>query len=231
MKLQKWFWGSFFLVAGAVILASGMGYLEGINLLTLALTILLIPIIIKSIRPLNFSGILIPLAVIGILYAEPLGITDLTPWPILLTSVFLSIGLSIIFYSSKRSWCHTHHGEHFDTIINEGDSSVVEVIVNFGSSIKYVNADDFKKGTFRCSFGALKVYFDNATVSPEGAEILLDVSFAGVELYIPKEWHVVSDISANFGGVDEKNRSIGTDGPTVTLRGNISLAGIEIIYI
>lgn len=231
MKLKRFFWGFFFLLAGLAIIAGKLGYLGSINIVTLILTIFLIPIVITSIMHRNFAGILFPLAVIGIFYAKPLGITELTPWPLLLTALFLSIGLSIIFHGPKYSkYFHVVHGENFDTIIDEEDESCVKVDVHMGSSIKYVNAKDFKKGIFHASCGALKVYFDGATVSEEGAEIIVDASLSGVEFYIPREWNVKNEVQATLGGVEEKNKAEGK-GPVVTLKGTVSLSGIEIIYI
>lgn len=207
MKLTKWFWGIFFLLAGVAVIVNQLGYIGSINIFTLVVTILLIPIIIKSITHRNFGGILFPLAFIGILYKDELGITNLTPCPILLTALFLSIGLTIIFekHNDYKKYCKIH-GKDFDEVINVDDDSVFEVKVNFGSSIKYVNSSDFQRGIFNCSF-------------------------SGVELYIPKEWEVVNNVSASLGGIEEKNLSHSKNGPKVILKGNISFAGVEIIYI
>ena len=241
MKNKNWFWGLFFIGAAATIILSRRGYLNNVNLVSLVFTILLIPVIIKSISHVNFLGILFPIAVISIIYAEPLGITDLTPWPVLITAILGSIGLSILF---KKSWPHKHlheyscknfynsnNEENFGEVINCPDDEIIECKVNMGSSIKYVNSDNFKKARLTCSFGALKVYFDNAKPSVDGAEICLDVSFGGVELYIPKEWQIKSNLNASLGGVDEKNRPSNINGPIVFLNGEIKLSGIEIIYI
>lgn len=232
MKMRKWFWGLFFLMAGVGVIINQLGYFGSINLYTLIFTIILIPVMLVSIPRLHFSGILFPLAIIGILYAKPLGIEALTPWSILAAALFLSIGLSILFHRSSRYW-YCRHSEHFDTIINENeeDENQVRVNVHLGSSIKYVNCKHFEKGVFECSLGALKVYFDNAKVSEKGAEIVLDISCSGVELYIPKEWNVVNQANATLGGIEEKNRNMISDGPVVKITGNVSLSGVEIIYI
>ena len=42
MKLSKYFWGLFFIGASAVIITSALGYMEGVNLVSLIFTILLI---------------------------------------------------------------------------------------------------------------------------------------------------------------------------------------------
>lgn len=230
MKVRNWFWGLFFIVAAGLIIANQLGYLTGINLFSLVCIILLIPIIVKSAMHLNFSGILFPIAFLGIIFAEPLGITNLTPWPILAAALFGSIGLQIIF--RPRYHCKwENRNENFDEIIDTPDGTDVSCRVNFGATTKYVNAENYKKGFFSASFGAMKVYFDNAHVE-ESAQIYLDVSFAGVELYVPKNWRIINDTSCSLGGIEEKNGRVMTEkGPTVTIKGRVSFAGVEIIYV
>lgn len=233
--VSKIFWGLFFILSGLLIIVNQLGYFTQINILSLVFTILLIAIIIKSIFHRFFGGIFFPLAMIGIIYAEALEITSITPWPILITAFFLSIGFSIMFHKKNRFslfYNHSHDNhEHFDTIINENDDSIVETHVSFGSSIKYVNSNNLKRANFSCSFGALKIYFDNTILDENGAEIHLNASFSGVELYIPKNWTVVFSASTNLAGIDEKNRSTPDGKNTVTLIGDISLSGVEIIYV
>lgn len=231
MKSKKVFWGIYFILAGAGIIMNQLGYFGDMNLWTILFLIFLIPIILKSMIHLNFAGILFPLALIGILFAKELGITALTPWPLLVTALFMSIGLSMIFHKKRHYGCYQIHEEHFSNIINQEDENDVEVSVNFGSSIKYVNSKQFEKGYFHCTCGALKVYFDNAVVEKTGATILLDVSFSGVELYIPKEWQIINNTNTTLGGIEEKNRHTISDGPVVTLSGKVSFSGVDIIYI
>lgn len=230
---NKIFWGLFFIVGGILIVINQLGYLPSISLLNLVLLIFLIPIMIKSIININFSGIFFPLAVIGILFAEPLGITALTPWPILIVALLLSLGLSLIFGPSRRmkGIMNHHHKGHATNIENGEDDSEFESAVSFGETIKYVNSDDFKKAKLTASFGALSVYFDNAKLSKDGAEIYIDASFAGVELFIPKEWNVKCGITAFIGGVDEKYNRQTKEGPEVKIKGTVSFAGVEIHYI
>ena len=237
MKFKKWFWGLFFILAGVLILLNALEIIISINITSLLLTVLLSALIIGSLIRANFTGLLIPLALIGIINAEALGITNITPWPILITAVMLSIGLEIIFHSHKprrfncsdieREFGH----EHFSEVVDEADADEIEYHVNFGSGVKYVNTDNFKKGYFTCRFGALKIYFDNAKVGKTGAEIVLDITLSGVELYIPKEWNLVIEANVNLSGIEEKNRHGKNDGPRVVLKGNVTLSGVEIIYI
>lgn len=225
-RFKNLFWGLFFILSAVLVIISQLGVTE-INLIHLLITIFLVAILCKSLYRINFFGILFSIAFMGILYAEPLGITNLTPWPILGAALFASIGLSFLIHPKRHYY---HHSEHFDEIVDKPDDSTIDFHVSYGSSIKYINNDNFKGGNIYCSFGAMKVYFDHAKLSKEGATVHLDVSFAGAELYVPKEWNVVNRINTTLGGVEEKNLHNGT-GPELVLIGNVSFAGVEIIYI
>lgn len=235
MKIKNLLWGLFFIAASALILFNRLGYFPGLTLLNLVLLIIFTPIVIKSLLHFNFGGILFPLAILAIVFDQKLGITELTPWPILFSALFASIGLELIFYRfKKRIWKKRHHNansENFEEVINCKDDEVIRYHINFSSGIKYVNSDHFKKANLTCSFGALKVYFDNATIQDDYAEIFIDISFAGAELYIPKDWKVITDVHTSLGGIEEKNKGSNESGPTVRLVGNVKFAGVEIIYI
>ena len=237
MKSKNLFWGLFFIGVAVVIVLNGMGILANINIFTLVLTLLMLPIIFVSCVHVNFPGILFPMAILAIVYADPLGITNLTPWPVLITALFGSIGFSLVFHKKRCYNFHHFHDhksdndEHFSEIIDSPDSDTIDFNVSFSSAIKYVNSDDFKQAKLSCKFGALKVYFDNAKITGDEAQIYLEGSFSGIELYIPKTWKLVNKIDVTLSGVEEKNRSADVLGPTVTILGNLNFSGVEIIYV
>lgn len=231
MKKKDIFWGLIFILAAILIVVNRLGFFTEISIFEIVVTIILIGIIIKSIIHVNFPGILFPIAFLCIIYAKEWNITNLTPWPVLLTALLGSIGLSMIF-KKQNCWNHHHcHNEHFSEVIDQPDDNVVNCSVSFGSSMKYINTDNFEKANIKCSFGAMKIYFDNAIISSGYADIYLDVSFGGVELYIPRTWKIENEVNTSLGALDEKNRKIDSDSPVVTIRGNISFSGVEIIYI
>lgn len=233
MKNKNIFWGLFFICAAALIITYRLGNFNGLGLPSLIFTILLVPIIVKSISKLNFFGILLPVSLLLIIFDKPLGIEQLTPWPVLVAAFFLSIGLELVFKSKKHYPYFGYHKEYknaHETIDNIDDNEV-DCAVTFGSGSKYLNSTSLKKAYFKCSFGALKVYFDNATLDPDGAEVFLDASFGGVELYIPQSWTVNMNMTAAVGGVDEKYKKHVSGGPVLTLSGHVSFGGVEIIYI
>ena len=92
-KKRNIVWGLTLILGALLVIFSQLGYFDTVGIPSLIITILLIPVIILSAASLNFSGILFPLAILGILYDDVLGIQALTPWPILLAALLLSLGL------------------------------------------------------------------------------------------------------------------------------------------
>lgn len=226
--MKKLFWGLFFITAGVAVIINQLDIFTGVNLFKILCTIYMIPILIKCIWKREFTGIFFLIAFFIILYAKPLHLEIITPGPVLATALLCSIGFEILF---KKRFYNNHHNEHFDTIVNSADDNEVKYHVSYGSSIKYVNTDDFKSGTFTCSFGALKVYFDNAVIKGDNATITLDLTFSGVELYIPKEWTILNKTDVSLGGVEEKNKKRDSTNKTVILNGRVLLSGVSIIYV
>jgi predicted membrane protein len=236
IKLGKIFWGLFFITAGAFVTLDQIYHYTNINLLSLLLTIFIVAILIKSLFRISFTGILFSLAFLCIIYSEPLHLESITPIPVLLTALLGSIGLSILFnrhyFYKKCSYVkYNHNSDDYSEVVDGIDGENVDFSVNCSSSIKYINSDDFKKANLRCHLGSMKVYFDKAKIKGDDATINLDVSFSGVELYIPKEWKVVNKVNVSLGGVEEKNTHGSKQEKTITLTGNVNLSGVEIIFI
>lgn len=232
MKKERIFWGLFLIFGAVFLLVSNMGLIEGVGFWTVIGTIFFVAMLIKSIFSVEFTGIFFSIAFLGIIYDEQLHIEQITPWPILGAALLLSIGFGMIFHKhSHKCWKNESYHTEYEQVVDEVDGNTIKFDVNFGSVIKYVNSDDFQKASLDCSFASMKVYFDNAMMQHEQAEIYVDVSFGGVELFVPKTWTVVNQIHSSFGGVDEKNHGTPDGVHTVYLTGENSFAGVTIIYV
>ena len=232
MKKESIFWGVLFILGGIFLIISKLGYFPNMHVFSLLLTVFLVAVIGKSLLRLNFQGILFPIAFICIIYDKQLGLTAITPWTVLMAALLGSIGLSMIFHKHVKWINHNHNHEDYKfEKIDIEDESHVGFKNSFGASIKYINTDSFEQADFNCSFGAMKVYFDNAIMSNENAIVRINASFSGIELYIPKTWSVNDKTNVFLGAVSEKNRSNQTTTNTLTLVGDISFSGVEIIYI
>jgi len=232
MKLKNILWGLFFLGSGGLFILNEIGYLEYASPAKLIITLLMVIAIIYNTFKLNFGGVFVPLAIIVVVFKDVLEIDNISNMSIIAASVFISIGFHLIFSSSRKfgSCISINSCNSKEFIKDVTDNEVVIINATFSEAIKYINTDNFKKAKITSSFAGVKVYFDNAKIKSDSAEININSSFSGVELFIPKEWNVVNNANVSLAGIDEKNKAVAT-GPTVVITGNISLAGVEIIYI
>ncbi len=251
MKNRNWFWGFFFLLSAIFVIASQTGSFGQIGVLSISATVLLAALGIHSAIERNYFGVFIPLALLYLIYQQPLHLIGISLWLLLLAAVLASIGFSILFHSHPHKfhsnpndnavfsrgsddWHSWHDGsEHFTQTTEDIDDNNPCTKISFGASSKYLHADCLKSGQFFVSFGALEVFFDQAALSPEGAEIFLDCSFGAIKLYVPKQWQVIDHVRAGLGAVENDIRMAHPDenAPRLTLKGNVQLGAVEIHYI
>ena len=235
MKKENIFWGIFFILGGIFLIVSKLDLLGDFSFFTIFLTILFVAWLARSIRHMEFGGILFSLAFLCILYDDFLGIESLTPWPVLGAAAFGSIGLSIIFrdHHMRNGSCYVEHPGHNNMKADNYEEVTDNQFVfstSFSSSVKYVKSENFTNARINCSFGEMKVYFDDAMIQNGEAVIDLDVKFGGAELYIPKTWTVINHANATFGAIEEKNRNASEGTPKVKLIGDVTFGGVTIIY-
>lgn len=225
MKKENIFWGILLILASLGLVLNKLGFFVGINAFSIIATIFLVGVIIKSVKTLEFGGILFPIAFICILYDDILGITAITPWTVLIAAALGTAGLYMIFYNSR----HERHRK----LLTDGNviTGKADIDSCFGSTIKYIKSEEFEFTSVDLSFANAKIYFDNTPLKNGRGEILFDLSFAGAELYIPKGWTVVNKTENNFSGVKENNLGEKTEENVLTLVGELSFAGITINYI
>lgn len=227
MKKENIFWGLFFIVAAVLLIVGRFGVFQNINVWSILISVFFVAWLVRSVARIDVGGILFSIAFLCIVYAKPLGITAITPWPVLGAALFGSIGFSFIF---PHHHSHEHRIENFDSM-EEVRGNTVDCATTFGSSVKYINSDDLSCVNVDCNFGAMKIYFDNATIQSGRAVLDMKVSFAGIELYVPKTWNIENNVNFSFGGMEEKNRSESSGTPTLVLQGSVSFAGVTVLYV
>lgn len=234
MKSKNLFWGLFFLALAVFTIASQIGAFGEIGVLSVLEGFLLAALIIYSLISLNFFGVFIPLAFLYMIFWQPLGLPEVSTWMLLLTGLLTSIGFSIIFHKKTKniSSC-VYEGHECSQTSETIDDNNPSAKVRFSSSSKYLHSDSLQSGNFSASFGALEVFFDKTKLSPEGAEVFLDCSFAEIKLYVPRTWRVVENINVSLAEVKYSSRPVDLteDSPRLTLKGSVQFGGIEIVYI
>ena len=226
------FWGIFFLLAAVFLIIGKLDLFPNFSIFKLFITIMLVAWLVKSLPKKDFYGILLPVAFLGIMYDDFLGIEALTPWPLLGAAFFAAIGLSFLFERPK----HLNHNYTYPrpASVSHGEEIKNGIFVfsnSFAESVKYVNSDDFIQADINNSFGSSKVYFDDAIIQQGQANINLNVKFGSLELFFPKTWNVINHASATLGSIDENNRSCTNGAPTVILNGDVAFGSVTITYI
>lgn len=227
------FWGILFVLGALALLVGKIGFFEDFSFWGILFTIGLIGLLVDGIIKRNIGSILFAIAFLAILYDEVLGIEALTPWPVLGAAVLGTIGLGMLFPKYDKWNCH---GGSCGTGKQMGTQSVLEgenirFECSFGEAVKYVTSKDLAHAELECSFGSLVVYFDNAILKNNTAQIHVKDSFGGVVLYVPSDWKVVLNMSNALAGVQEKGHCNPNGINTLYIYGEVCFGGLEIRYI
>jgi len=231
MRNRNSFWGIVLICAAILVLTNQIGLFMPISPFRLIITIVLVVTIIKNIPKLRFANIILPLSLLLILYKDYIGLSVISSWSIFLSGCLASAGLSMIIKPRRSSKSQYNHDDGYRETIEDVNDNIVSSSVSFGSDAKYLYSDHFERGDFTCSFGSLKIFFDQAQLSPGGAEVFIDASFASVELYIPRTWQVIDQISTTVANVNSYGSNDDPVAPTLTLTGTITLSSVQVKYI
>ncbi len=234
MKRDNMFWGVILILAAVYLIVSNLGLIPDINIVRVGAGAICVVVFIRSIVSMKFWGMLFSLAVFLILFDEQLGITAITPGPVLCAALLGSIGLDMMFGGKGKGIKKTSKFSGAGQLNAEfvsGDDIVLEAGY-FNSYNKTVSSDEFKSARVRGKFCGIEISFDDAVIQGGTAVIRLDVAFSGVEIYIPSSWRVVNETDCMFGGFEEhRSRADGQEGPTVVFQGDVRFSGVEIYRI
>ena len=210
----------------------------GVGTWGIIITIVMLVIIFHSIIDLNFAGLFIPAAIIAIIFDEPLGITAITPWIVLIAALLLTIAFDKLFPKHKR---HIHVTYNSDdnkaTFCDNSSTSTVDDgngwvnhTMKFGSSTKYITSDDFRGASLESQFGELSVFFNDVHVPSKKVNIHCSVSFGEMQLYIPKEWRIENRVSVTLGDCNDRGVTSTADENSVlcVVEGSVSFGDLVI---
>lgn len=100
-----------------------LDFVAGVSTWGLIVAVIMVICIFYSVMDLNYGGIFFPLAVLCIIFDEPLGITAITPWIVLLVALLLTIALEKLIPSHyiKRHFRKTvkNKGQEFSEEFSE----------------------------------------------------------------------------------------------------------------
>lgn len=244
VKKQRWVVGLIFIAGAITWLEVGMGWLNfKISATTIILTIVLAIILLSSLVNFNIPTSVFSLAFLAMLYAGPLGITNLVPWTILGIALLVSMGLMIIFApqvkqyhlsdwqkSIKKSFTGNTTSDD-DSKQDSSNQSHPVIDAKMGGVVRSVKSDDFQQADIKGSMSSIKVDFDQAVIQGNSATINFDVYMCEVQVLIPKDWKIINEVRQNMGNVTFFNDDAPHGGPVVRLIGKMNLGSLEVRYI
>lgn len=142
-------------------------------------------------------------------------------WPIIL----IGVGIYYILRATQSDFLpKSPNGggnggfSSFDTEKSEikGVNSDLDYITDtniFSGGKNYVESQNFKGGNLQSIFGGGEYNLTRAKLSPTTTNVLdITVLFGGIELIVPPDWIIKSDVTAVFGGFNNnKHRVIGSE--------------------
>jgi predicted membrane protein len=245
-RFSNLIWGTFLILAAAFILINQLNGFVNLGIGSIVLAVLAVIFFVQCIADLHIAQLPIPIAVLYIVFQSPLGMPYFRPWTLILVAALITAGLTILiprkykyrhYYKSRLSRQAGASGEGSPDESAQynagGDDNNPVVNVNFGGISRHIYATSLETVQLNSSFGALEIFFDQAVLSPNGAEVILNCSLGGITLYIPRHWKVIDRVKCTLGGIDMDKQftSPAEDAPQLTLSGSVSLGGIEVRYI
>ena len=235
-------WAIFFLACAALLVASKMGVVSvKIGFWLFAGTVIFASSLLYSLLKLNITGAIFSIAFLLILYADPLGIARLSPWTILIAATLISVGLNLLFgkkihpnisitrvadLSSKDKVLDGN----FSTSSQNDAGSHVRIDQTMSDTSRYVHSKDLETIELNSKLSDVYLYLDDAEAAGEQVFLDLNVTMSDVVIYLPRSWRVSNTLSPLLSEVDVKGASEGS-GPTLIVRGQVSLSEVAIKYV
>lgn len=232
--------GLMFILLAIYLISSEMGYTPVISVGKVLVTAACLVIAVNSILSRSFIQMMLAFWLIFVVLKDYIAgffpeVSGISNWTAVLVAMLLGIGLKFIFKGGSKkvafTWSNENQRGFYDMDEDTASVSEDEVFLKntFGSSGRYINSEEFKKGNFENAFGNMNIYMNNSVISPEGAEIVLEVSFGNLNLYLPAGCRVNLSDESLFGAVD----IIGTEveslnSPIVNIRGEVAFGKVNI---
>jgi hypothetical protein len=243
-KFSNFIWGVFLLLAAAFVLTNKfsnkfIGFAD-IGVVGIVIAILALAFIVQCLARLHIAPIVIPLAVLYIIFRNPLtnlGLPEIQTWKLIVAAALAFIGLNILIPRGRRSCKQCNNpggsGEQQQKIPAEGNKDNNPYVgVNFGAVSRSLNADSLETLRLSCNFGAMEIYLNQVELSPNGAQADINCSFGGIQLFVPRHWQVIDRLHCTLAGVTIKSFTAPAENaPRLTLNGSVSLGGVEVRYI
>ena len=223
---------------GVIFLLGNMGYLDVQKAVTFWPVILIILGAVKIVEGRGHghtAGIF--WVVIGSLFLlGSFGIIRMTfreLWPVLLIGIGAVMLWRAAFVKRERL-CRWHPSaaepEGSADANTTSSNSVVSAKAILGGMERRIISEDFRGGDVTAIMGGCNLDFRGALIKPPNQPVLdVFALFGGIEIRVPEDWTVVSELEVILGGVDERKAGPPKDeSKRFILRGTVVMGGVEV---
>jgi predicted membrane protein len=148
-------------------------------------------------------------------------------WPILL----IGVGASMLWRAALVRREHIGLSDPGPADANRPSSnSVVSATAILAGVERRINSQDFRGGDVTAIMGGCNLDLRGALITPAQQPVLeMFVLFGGVEIRVPEDWTVVSELEVILGGFDDRKADPPKDeSKRFILRGTVLMGGVEV---
>jgi hypothetical protein len=212
------------IITGLIIIGVGLGaLLDTLNIFEfwqfagmwwpVSLVVVGLLILLSDVRQFIWS---IALVVLGVLLQlRNLDILEFNVWSLVWPVAIIAVGLGILINRTAQS--------HAVRVQDSDDISAI-----LGGSKTVNKSQDYKGGKATCVLGGVSIDLRDAKIKKE-ATLNVFVLSGGVELKIPREWRVQSNVFPILGGIENRaNDDAKANAPVLIITGTVALGGVDI---
>lgn len=143
-------------------------------------------------------------------------------WKLALAVLTIIVGLGMMIGRRTRKYTASA-----STVTQDG-KDIRRAEVAFGEQQMDFDGVPFEGADVKVNFGSIKIDLRSATISDD-VVLKVDVNFGGIELLLPSNLKVMSNVQCSLAGVADRHKAnLGADSKTLFIEGKCSFAGITI---
>lgn len=171
-------------------------------------------VLINNLKQIVWAGLLVIAGVL--LQLRTLDIIDFNVFALFWPVVIIGIGISVLINRSVAN-----------KKIRIQDMDNVSAV--FGGSETINASKDYQGGKATAVFGGVSIDLRDAVIKKE-ATLNVFALCGGIELKVPRDWTVRSQVFPILGGVESKSQrnTDKNDGPVLVIAGTVALGGVEV---
>jgi len=231
--------GVIFLAIGVIFLLGNMGFLDVREVFAFWPVILIVFGVVRIVESREDYGQTAGIfwVVVGLLFLlGSFGIIRLAfseLWPVLLIGVgALMLWRAVLIWRRPRVFRDTGTAEPAEPAdANTASSnSVVSATAILGGVERRINSQDFRGGDVTAIMGGCNIDLRGASITAPHQPVLeLFALFGGIEIRIPDDWTVVSELEVILGGFDDRKADPPKDeSKRFIIRGTVLMGGVEV---